>query len=96
MDKYSIIQGWLMFLPEVDRQFFQIHGSKFKPDPFCYLSQASVKSITHTVFLFGIRKDTLDCLLTVRVQLLVFWGMPIILNDFHIVLPDMAFHDFLA
>ena len=34
MDKYSIIQGWLMFLPEVDRQFFQIHGSKFKPDPF--------------------------------------------------------------
>ena len=41
-------------------QFFQIHGSIFKPDPSCDCGQASVVCITHRVFLFRIRKYSLN------------------------------------
>ena len=85
-----------MPLSEVDRQFFQIQGSKFKPNPFCYLSQASVWSITHTILFFGICKDTLDRFLAVRVQLLIFRCMTIILDQFHVIFPNMPRHDFLT
>ena len=47
-------------LPTPLGQFFQIHGSIFKPDPSCDCGQASVVCITHCVFLFCIRKDTLN------------------------------------
>lgn len=43
-------------------QLFQVYGSKFKLHPVGNLGQASVLRIAHTVFLLGIRKDTLDFL----------------------------------
>ena len=47
-------------LPAPVCQLFQVHGSQFKPDPSCDGGQASVVCITHCVFLFCIRKDTLN------------------------------------
>ena len=45
--------------------FFQIHGSKFKPDPIFNCCQASVRSITHSMLFFRVGKysfygDALD------------------------------------
>ena len=53
-------EGEIGVLPTPLGQFFQIHGSIFKPDPSCDCGQASVVCITHCVFLFCIRKDTLN------------------------------------
>jgi len=36
-----------MFLPPPYRQFFQIHGSEFKPDPVGNSGQASMVGIAH-------------------------------------------------
>ena len=80
MNKSGVTQRLTAIPFEVDRQFFQIQGSKFKPDPFCDLSQASVRGISHTMLLFGIRKDTLDCFLAVCIHLLVFRYMAIVLD----------------
>ena len=46
-------------------EFFQIHGSKFKPDPIFNCCQASVRSITHSMLFFRVGKysfygDALD------------------------------------
>ena len=37
-------------------ELFQVHGSKFKLHPVCYLGQASVLRITHGVFFFRVSK----------------------------------------
>ena len=34
-------------------EFFEIHGSKFKPYPIRDLSEATVGGITHSVFFFS-------------------------------------------
>ena len=46
-------------------EFFQIHGSKYKPDPIFNCCQASVRSITHSMLFFRVGKysfygDALD------------------------------------
>ena len=41
--------------------FFEIHGSKFKPDPFGNLSQATKERVTHTMLFFRIGETTLNC-----------------------------------
>ena len=38
-------------------KLFKIHGSEFKPYPIRNLGEATVRSITHSVFFFRIRKD---------------------------------------
>jgi len=37
MDLCGINLRWLTSIPEVDRRFFQIQGSKYKPDPILLL-----------------------------------------------------------
>lgn len=46
----------------MDRIFFEVHCSKFKPDPIRYLSQASEKSISHRVLFLCICKHPFNCL----------------------------------
>ncbi len=75
-------------------QFFQIHGCKLKLHPIRNLGQASVVRITHRVFFFCICKDPFDRLFAACIQLLVFWCIPRILSQFHVVLPDMSRHRF--
>ena len=55
-------------LPLPGCQFFQIHGSKFKLHPVRHLGQASVLRITHSVFFFGVCKDTFNRLFTPPVK----------------------------
>ncbi len=40
-------------------KLFQIHDSKFKPHPICYLGQACVSGVAHPMLLLGIREHTL-------------------------------------
>ena len=49
--------------------FFEIHGSKFKPDPSCDGNQASVVRITHRVSFLRVRKDPFDRFLALCVNL---------------------------
>ena len=75
--------------PLVDRIFFGVHGSKFKPDPFVNLGQASEISVSHTKFFFGICKYTFNCFFPMLVQHSVMSGMSEILSEFNILRPNM-------
>ena len=68
-------------------QLFQIHGNIFKPDPPCDCGQASVVCITHCVFLFCIRKDTLNRLFPSLVHPLVDRSVTGIVGQFFVVFP---------
>ena len=70
--------------------FFQIHGSKFKPDPSRDGGQASVVCITHGVFLFCVRKDPLNGLLALCVNPLAQVGFSDALHNVQIFLPDVG------
>ncbi len=78
---------------------FQIHGSKFKLHPVRYLSQACVSSISQTMLLFCIRKDTFNCLFPSFVHPLVDRSVTGIVGQFLVVFPDVSgncFHAVLA
>ena len=75
---------------------FEIHGSKFKPDPFSNLGQASVVSKPHSVFFLGIGKDTLNRFFSPVIQSLHTVGMPYVFNLFKIVEPDVLCYGFLV
>lgn len=50
--------------PLVEGEFLEIHRSKLELDPCGDRGQPSIWSITHCVFLFGVRKDALNRLRT--------------------------------
>ena len=77
-------------LPTPLGQFFQIHGSKFEPDPSSDCGQASVMCITHRVFLFRICKDTFDGLFPLGVDRLAQVGLSDALYDIQVSLPDVG------
>ena len=54
--------------PTPYRQLFEIHGSKFKPDPSCDGSQASVVRVTHRVSFLRVRKDPFNRFLALCVN----------------------------
>ena len=70
-------------------KLFQIHGSNFKLNPVCNLSQACVSGVTHSVQLLGIRKDTLYRFFSGFVHPLVDWCVPGIVSHFLVFLPDV-------
>ena len=70
-------------------KLFQIHGSKTKLHPVRNLSQACVSGITHPMFLFGIRKDTLYRFFSRLVHPLVDRCVPSVVCQFLVVLPDV-------
>ena len=55
--KYEDLQKVVGILPLPNGELFQVHGSKFKLHPVCYLSQACVSRISHAMLFFGIRRD---------------------------------------
>ncbi len=77
-------------------QLFEVHGSKLKPHPFGDLGQTSVKRITHTMLFFGIGKDPLNGLLAFGIKIFVFRGVPGVIGQFLVILPDMAQDGFYA
>ena len=83
-------------LPLPGGQLFQIHGSKFKLHPVRYLSQACVSSISQTMLLFCIRKDTFNCLFPSLVHPLVDRSVTGIVGQFFVVFPDMSGDCFYA
>ena len=83
-------------IPFPGGQLFQVHGSKFKLHPVCHLGQASVLCITHGVFFFGIRKDTLNGFLPSLVKLLVFWRVAGVVRQVLVILPDMSLYGLYA
>ena len=76
----------------VYREFFQIHGSKFKPDPISHCCQASVRSITHSMLFFCVGKYSFYLFFSQPVQFRVFRCMTEILGKFHIVVPNVFRH----
>ena len=82
-------QGILLILPTPFCKLFQIHGSKSKLHPVCNLSQACVSGITHTVLLFGIRKDTLYGFFPCLVHPLVDRCISGIVSHFLVFFPDV-------
>ena len=76
-------------IPFPPRQFFEVHGSKFKLHPVCHLSQASVLCITHGVFFFRIRKVPFNRFFAFLVKLLV-------LRRISGIIPDMTLYRLYA
>lgn len=90
------IWAWMAGFPFPSGQFFQIHGNKLKLHSVCHLGQASVLRVAHTMLFFCIRKHTLNLLFSKPVQFSVLIPVPGVLRHFHIVLPNMPLHGFLA
>ena len=77
-------------------QFFEVHGSEFKPHPVCHLSQASVVCITHRVFFFRICKVSFNRFFAFLVKVLVLRRISGIICQFLIFFPDMALYRLYA
>ena len=78
-----------------DCQFFEVHGSKFKPHTACNSGQTSVVCITHGVFFFRVRKDTLNRLFTSCVNILPYVCFSDLLHQIQIFLPNVSLQNFL-
>ena len=76
--------------PLVEGEFLEIHRSKLELDPCGDRGQPSIWSITHCVFLFGVRKDALNRLRTQGVGCFAERGMADIFRSLQILLPDMT------
>ena len=78
-----------------DCQFFEVHGSEFKPHPACNPGQTSVVCITHPVLFFRIRKGTLNRLLAPCVNILPHLCFSNLFHQIQIFLPDVSLQNFL-
>ena len=76
--------------PLVEGEFLEIHRSKLELDPCGDRGQPSIWSITHCVFLFGVRKDALNRLRTQGIGCFAERGMADIFRSLQILLPDMT------
>ena len=77
-------------------QLLEIHGKKFKPYPVGNMGQTSIVGITHTMLFFAVGKNPLNSFFSLCVKILIFRGVPGIVGQFLIVLPDMAQDSFYA
>lgn len=73
----------------VESEFFDIHCSKLKPDPFAYLGEASDECVTHTMFFFGICEAALDRFFSLVIEFPHSGRMTDIFCLFHIIRPDI-------
>ena len=71
------------------RQLFEIHGSKLKPDPVGNCAQASVGSVSHSMLFFCVCKYSLNLLFSLFVQLRVLRRMTNILAPFYVLMPNV-------
>ncbi len=79
----------------VESEFFDIHCSKLKPDPFAYLGEASDECVTHTMFFFGICEAALDRFFSLVIEFPHSGRMTDIFCLLHIIRPDMLQDCFL-
>ena len=86
-NKYQCENG---ALPTPLCQFFEIHGSIFKPHPSRNPGQTSVVCVTHCVFLFRIRKDPLNGFFSPGVNSFAQIGLSDVLHNVQVFLPDMC------
>ena len=68
---------------------FEIHSSKFKPDPISDTSQATNICKSHRMLFFGVSKHTFNGFFTAFVKSFQLWRMPVILCLFKIFKPEM-------
>lgn len=80
----------------MDGEFLEIHRSKLELDPCGDRGQPSIRSITHCVFLFCVRKDALNGLGSQGVGCLAQGRMSDVLRPFYVLMPDVALNDFGA
>ena len=78
----------------MEGEFLEIHRSKLELDPCGDRGQPSIRSITHCVFFFCVRKDALNRLRTQGVGCLTYRRMPYVLCPLQIFLPDMTGYGF--
>ena len=78
----------------MEGEFLEIHRSKPEVDPCGDRGQPSIWSITHCVFLSGVRKDALNRLRTQSAGCLAHRRMPDVFCPLQIFLPDMAGYGF--
>ena len=71
-------------------QLLRIYGNKLKLHPVCYLCEASVLRVTHTVLLICVSKHAFNLLFSLPVEFFVHSHMPHMLRHLHIILSDMA------
>ena len=82
--------GKYRVVPTPYRQLFQIHGSKFQPDPSCDGGQASVVCITHGVFFFCIRKDSFNRFFAFGIDVFATICLSDLFCQIQILLPDVS------
>ena len=70
-------------------QLFQVHGSKFKPDPSGDGGQASVMCITHGVSLLRIRKDPFNGFFALCIYFFCTIRFSYLFDQIQILLPDV-------
>ena len=87
LDEYKPEKG---VFPAPICRLFQVHGSKFKPDPSGDGGQASVICITHRVFLLRSRKDPFEGFFSLSINLLAQVGLSDALHSVQVFLPDVG------
>ena len=72
-------------------EFFEIHGSKFKPYPIRDLGEAAVGGITHSVFFFRIRKDPFNGFFALLVKVGILGSVSCVIGKLLVIFPKYAF-----
>lgn len=93
--KHKPNRGEKEVAPTLICQFFQIHGSIFKPDQSCDCGQTSVVCVSHRVILFRICEDTLYCFFALCINFLRALCFLYLFHQVHILLPDVRCEYFL-
>ena len=79
-----------------DGQFFEVQGSKFKPDPGGNPAQTAAVSITHPMLVFGIGENALNSLLAQSVDVFAPLRLTQLLRQIQILLPYVSGQETLA
>ena len=86
----------LAFSRQPQCQLFQVHCSKFKLHPVCYLGQASIRCEPHCMLFFCICKDALNGFFSSSIPFLVQCCVPVFFCLLHIVCPKMTHYCLFA
>ena len=83
-------------MPLVKGIFFEIHGSKFKPDSSEIASQAAKICKSHRAFFFSVCEHTLDRFLAQLIKFTQRRCVAAVLSKFEVVRPNVLFNGFHA
>ncbi len=83
-------------MPLVEGIFFEIHGSKLKPDPSEISGQAAKMCKPHCAFFLCVGEHTLYSFFASVVKISEFRRVSVVLNKFKVICPDVLFNGFYA